>query len=177
MTTALPEFAIEVSIEYAPWEKHPALDDVIGRALRQAVVTTGVRLRSGAEVSVLLCDDDFIAGLNKQWRDRDAPTNVLSFPASGDVTGDLVGQLAAAPLLGDIIIAYETTAREAVEENKNFQDHFTHLAVHGFLHLLGYDHIVDAEAEEMEGLERDILAALGIDDPYLGAHAEGAETA
>jgi probable rRNA maturation factor len=172
MTAALPELNIEIAIEYAPWEKHAALEVVIGRALRQAVVTTGVHLLDGAEVSVLLCDDEFIAGLNKQWRDRDAPTNVLSFPA-----GDVAGDLAAAPLLGDIIIAYETVAREAAEENKSFQDHFTHLAVHGFLHLLGFDHISDEEAEEMEGLERDILAVLGIDDPYLGARAEGAGTA
>ncbi len=172
MTAALAELTIEVAIEYAPWEKHPALDEIVGRALRQAVVTTEGRLRADAEVSILLCDDVFIAGLNKQWRDRDAPTNVLSFPAGG-----AAGGLAAPPLLGDIIIAYETVAREAAEEHKSFQDHFTHLAVHGFLHLLGFDHVTDAEAEEMEGLERDILAVLGIDDPYLGARAEGAGTA
>jgi probable rRNA maturation factor len=173
MTSAACELTIDVAIEDAQWEKHPALEEIIGRALNQAAVTTGARLRPGAEVSVLLCDDQFIAGLNRQWRDRDAPTNVLSFPSSDGSIEDL----AEAPLLGDIIIAYETTAREASEENKSFQDHFTHLAVHGFLHLIGYDHVVESEAEVMEGLERDILATLGIDDPYIGAGVASTGTA
>ncbi|MGP0057803.1 MAG: rRNA maturation RNase YbeY [Beijerinckiaceae bacterium] len=164
MTTASDELNIEVAIECAYWKDFAELREVIGRALRQTLVATGVQLCSGAEVSVLLCDDDFIADLNRKWRNQDAPTNVLSFPAGGE--------LALTSILGDIIIAFETTAREAATENKSFLDHFTHLVVHGFLHILGYDHGTDAEAEEMEALEREVLISLGIDDPYRGSLVE-----
>jgi len=113
---------------------------------------------AGAEPSVVLTNDDAIRKINAQWRQKDAPTNVLSFPAA---------HMPGVPrMLGDIIIAYETTAREAKEEHKPFANHLSHLAVHGFLHLLGYDHESDAEAEDMERLERDILARLGVPDPY-----------
>jgi probable rRNA maturation factor len=93
--------------------------------------------------------------LNGRWRGRPEPTNVLSFPATGRTE-----------TLGDIAIAYQTTAREAEAEGKPFADHLAHLAVHGFLHLLGYDHQSDAEAAAMERLEAAILARLGIGDPY-----------
>lgn len=113
-----------------------------------------------AELSLLLTDDAHIRVLNRQWRDQDKPTNVLSFP-SADEDDDEPG-----PLIGDVIVAHETTAREAAEEGKSFEDHFTHLLVHGLLHLFGYDHIEDDEAEEMEAFETEILAGLGVADPY-----------
>ncbi|MGO9023177.1 MAG: rRNA maturation RNase YbeY [Beijerinckiaceae bacterium] len=168
MTTAPVELNIEVAIECAQWKNIAGLRDIIERALRQTLVATDVRLSMGAEVSFLLCDDDFIADLNRKWRNRDTPTNVLSFPTGGE--------LAVTCILGDIVIAFGTTGREAAAECKSFKDHFTHLVVHGFLHLLGYDHGTDAEADEMEALEREVLASLGIDDPYRGSRVESAGT-
>ena len=105
-----------------------------------------------------------IRTLNSNWRGIDKPTNVLSFPAlqpTGSATPD-----DAPRMLGDIAIAYETTRKEADDEQKPFDHHLSHLAVHGFLHLIGYDHENDDDAEAMEGLEREILAQLGIPDPY-----------
>ena len=106
----------------------------------------------------MLTDDAAIRRLNAAWRGLDEPTNVLSFPARRHPRGGRV--------LGDIVIAYETTAREALAESKPFRHHLSHLAVHGFLHLLGYDHATDDEAEAMERLERAILARLDVPDPY-----------
>lgn len=114
---------------------------------------------TSAEVSVLLCDDAEIRRLNAHWRGKDSATNVLSFPSPSP--------RAFASHLGDIAIAYETVAREATDERKTLAHHLAHLTVHGYLHLLGFDHETDEDAEEMEELERDILAALGICDPYV----------
>lgn len=117
------------------------------------------------EVSVLLTDDAAIADLNRQWRGKDGPTNVLSFP--GDETDDAIAAAAGRPvLLGDVIVACETLVREAEAGGIPFANHFQHLIVHGTLHLLGYDHENDAEAEEMEARETEILAGLGVPDPY-----------
>jgi probable rRNA maturation factor len=113
---------------------------------------------------VLLCDDATIAALNAQWRGREGPTNVLSFPAPP--ASDASVSESGAVHLGDIAIACETVVREAREQGRTVSQHLAHLAVHGFLHLLGYDHQTDGEAEHMEALERDILATLGISDPY-----------
>lgn len=110
-----------------------------------------------AEVSILLCDDPEIRRLNAQWRGKDSATNVLSFPAAA---------VQAETHLGDIAIAYETVKKEAADEGKAFLDHLSHLTVHGFLHLLGFDHETDGEAKEMEDMEREILGRLGIADPY-----------
>jgi probable rRNA maturation factor len=112
-----------------------------------------------AELSIVLMDDAAQQVLNQQWRGIDKPTNVLSFPQI-EPFSPVLG------LLGDITLARETLEREAVELGKSFTDHFTHLVVHGFLHILGYDHIDESEALVMEGLETQILATLGIDDPY-----------
>lgn len=113
---------------------------------------------AGAEATLLLCDDADIRRHNRNWRGLDKATNVLSFPTA---EGPL-----RAHHLGDIVVAFETVAREAAESGKSFDDHFRHMIVHGFLHLMGYDHIVDQEAEAMEQMERDILAGLGVADPY-----------
>lgn len=106
-----------------------------------------------AEVSVVLGDDAFVQGLNKQYRGKDKPTNVLSFPQE-------------LPMLGDIVLAHETIMRDAKEQDKSFKDHLTHLLVHGLLHLLGHDHEEDDEAEIMESLEIEILSLMGVKNPY-----------
>ncbi|WP_035266041.1 rRNA maturation RNase YbeY [Ahrensia sp. 13_GOM-1096m] len=114
-----------------------------------------------SELSLVLTDDTEVQGLNAAWRKKDKPTNVLSFPAFEIEAGQKPG-----PMLGDIVLAYETVKREAEQESKSFEDHTSHLIVHGLLHLLGYDHENDTEAEHMEGLETTILGKMGIDDPY-----------
>ena len=124
-------------------------------ALRQSKA----RVKGAAELSILLTDDEEQHALNKEWRGKDSSTNVLSFPQI-EPFGPVVG------LLGDITLARETLEREAMELGKSFTDHFTHLVVHGFLHILGYDHTTDEEALQMESLETQILASLGVDDPY-----------
>ncbi|GGF40886.1 hypothetical protein GCM10011321_34550 [Youhaiella tibetensis] len=128
-------------------------------AVREALKQSGAKVRGAAEISILLTDDAEQQVLNREWRGKDAPTNVLSFPQI-EPFDPVVG------ILGDIILARETLEREAVEQGTSFEHHFTHLIVHGFLHILGYDHIEDDEALEMEGLETQILASLGIPDPY-----------
>ena len=128
----------------------------------------------GYEIAVLGCDDARIAELNADFRDKPAPTNVLSWPAfelaPEEEGGTPVPPPPPDPLmgeaLGDIAIAYETCLREAEEAGKPFADHVTHLVVHGVLHLLGYDHVRDRDATLMEGLESDILGKMGIPDPY-----------
>ncbi|MDR3440422.1 rRNA maturation RNase YbeY [Telmatospirillum sp.] len=116
------------------------------------------------EISLVLADNAMVQELNRQYRGQDKPTNVLSFAALDDEDDVLPedGPL----LLGDVILAFETTAAEARTEDKALADHLAHLVVHGVLHLLGYDHLEEDEAEEMEAAERSILAGLGIADPY-----------
>jgi probable rRNA maturation factor len=157
--------AIDVAIEADAWTAGPLgteadLTRLLETAVSAAVAVGELDLPEAAELSVVLTDDARIRVLNKTWRGLDKPTNVLSFPGS-DEDDEEIG-----PLLGDIVVAYETTAREAETEAKRLGDHLTHLVVHGLLHLFGYDHIDDDEAEEMEALETEILAAIGIDDPY-----------
>ncbi|NIY74984.1 rRNA maturation RNase YbeY [Thalassospira sp. HF15] len=120
------------------------------------------------EIGVRLSDDASVRILNRDYREKDKPTNVLSFAALESAEDAEAFMMAPdMPLmLGDIVIARETCAREAIEQQKTLKNHLVHLAVHGTLHLVGYDHMVDDEAEEMEDLERQILAGLGIDDPY-----------
>jgi probable rRNA maturation factor len=130
-------------------------------ALRQS----GAKVAGAAELSIVLTDDAEQRELNAQWRGIDKPTNVLSFPQI-DPRGPVRG------LLGDIVLARETVEREAAEQGVSLADHFTHLVVHGFLHILGYDHLVEDEALAMEGLETQILASLGIADPYAGDRGE-----
>jgi probable rRNA maturation factor len=144
-----------------------ALDGKLGQLIASAI-TAANRAAGPAQgaVTVVVDDDAHIRALNKLWRGFDKPTNVLSFPSPDTQPGPEW-------TLGDIAISYETAAREAVAEDKSFADHMAHLSVHGFLHLLGYDHESDDDAEEMEGLERDILARIGVADPYVAHEAEG----
>jgi probable rRNA maturation factor len=146
--------AIDIVVESLLWRNEPRAAAVIRRVIGEAAEMTDA-IAQPSELAVMLCDDAAMRELNGRWRGRPEPTNVLSFPAAGR-TG----------ALGDLAIAYETTAREAAAEGKPFADHLAHLAVHGFLHLLGYDHQSDAEAVAMERLEVAILARLGVADPY-----------
>lgn len=143
-----------------------ALPDWEARCGRLAAIALGaVDLPDGVvELSIVLADDETVRGLNRDWRGKDQPTNVLSFAALDDEDAPIVE--GAPLLLGDVILAFETCAAEAAEQDKPLADHFSHLVVHGVLHLLGYDHMDDDEAEEMESLETTLLAALGVPDPY-----------
>ncbi|MDF3980991.1 rRNA maturation RNase YbeY [Luteibacter sp. PPL201] len=120
----------------------------------------GARRRKASEVAIRIVDADEAQALNRQYRGRDYATNVLSFPAELPPGIDL-------PLLGDLVICAPVVSREASEQGKKTADHWAHLTVHGTLHLLGYDHVDETEAEAMEALETRILAGLGIADPYL----------
>jgi probable rRNA maturation factor len=143
---------VEISIEAGDWAQLPDAGAVARRAAAMALADA-----SDAEASVTLTDDDRMRKLNRIWRGADKPTNVLAFPSPN--TG-------GARLLGDVVIAFETLMREAVERRIPPRDHLAHLVVHGLLHLLGYDHERPGEAETMEGQERAILARLGVPDPY-----------
>jgi len=145
------------------WLAQPDVETVIVRAIATAAEIADAG-HGEAELAVMLTDDAGIRTLNSNWRGIDKPTNVLSFPALPP-TGPS-GPDDAPRMLGDIAIAYETVRKEADEEQKPFDHHLSHLAVHGYLHLIGYDHENDADAEAMESLETEILAQLGIPDPY-----------
>jgi probable rRNA maturation factor len=145
------------------WQTEADAEAAIHRAIEAAAEIVEADVGE-AELAVMLTDDAGIRSLNSTWRGLDKPTNVLSFPAlqpEGPVGPD-----DAPRMLGDIAIAYETTRKEADDEQKPFEHHLSHLAVHGFLHLIGYDHENDADAEIMEALEVEILAQLGIPNPY-----------
>lgn len=161
VSTALP--STEVLVVAECWQTEPDAEAVIHRAIEAAAEIADADVGE-AEIAVMLTDDSGIRTLNSNWRGIDKPTNVLSFPAL-QPTGP-VGPDDAPRMLGDIAIAYQTTRKEADEERKPFDHHLSHLAVHGFLHLIGYDHENDQDAEAMEGLEREILARLDIPDPY-----------
>jgi probable rRNA maturation factor len=154
---------IDVAIEAKAWVALDAPEALADAVIAGAVEAGGFALTEGAEVSIVLCDDGFIADLNGKWRGVPKPTNVLAFPSGIDP--------ASAPVLGDIVIAFETTAREAAEARISLRDHVAHLLAHGFLHLLGYDHVDEAEAEEMEAMEVRVLDLLGIANPYGGSVA------
>jgi probable rRNA maturation factor len=149
---------IDIRVESALWKKKPSAPTLLRRTIRQAASAVFL---THAEVSIVLADDAAVRELNRTWRHRDAPTNVLSFPAHPGAA-----DRAGPRFLGDIVIAYQTVAREASMQRKSFAQHLAHLAVHGFLHLVGYDHQTDAEATAMEQLETLILGRLDVPDPY-----------
>ena len=157
---ALPQTEILVTSDR--WQAEPGVEAVIHRAIEAAAEFAEADVGE-AELAVMLTDDSGIRTLNSNWRGIDKPTNVLSFPALQAPAG---APSDAPRMLGDIAIAYETTRKEADDEEKPFDHHLSHLAVHGFLHLIGYDHEKDDDAEAMESLEAEILAQLGIPDPY-----------
>ena len=156
-----PDFAVDVLVEAGAWPKKAELKRRVERAVGAALAVAKPRLAAAAEISVVCTDDAHIRALNSRFRGKDKPTNVLSFPASGTGKGRF------GPLLGDVVLALETIENEAKTLGLTFEAHLTHLIVHGFLHLLGYDHLNESDAATMEGLERHALADLGIADPYI----------
>ena len=164
----IAELDIQIGIEEGNWPSEEALQALAERVLQPAAnylhAVAGQPFPEVAiELSLVFTDDGSIREINAEWRGQDKPTNVLSFPAFPLKPGGMPG-----PMLGDIVIARETVEREAIDLDKSFDDHLTHLMVHGFLHLFGYDHMNMAEAEIMEGFETRILARLGLSDPYAG---------
>jgi len=156
-------FMIEIVEDDGDWSDLPDAEAAIGDAAAAAAVAPVLTGRGGA-VSVALSSDEAVADLNGRFRGKPKPTNVLSFPAGSGGDEDF---------LGDIVLAQETVAREAREQGIPLRHHVQHLVVHGILHLLGYDHVTAADAEQMEALEIEILSALGIENPYTGALETG----
>ena len=158
--------------EIAVLVEHPAWTDALPddaethcrRAALAALEAVEMPLERPVEISLVLADDATVRRLNRDWRGKDAATNVLSFATQDD---DNEPEVADAPLLlGDVVLAFETCAAEAAAEGKSLADHLGHLVVHGVLHLLGWDHQDEDDADAMEALETDVLAELGIADPH-----------
>ena len=160
---------VDVLIESGLWKERRKVKALLYRTIGQAATALSTRQ---VEIAILLTDDSAIRLLNRQWRGIDAATNVLSFPSKNPG--------GHGPFIGDIVLARQTIAREASAEHKPFAHHLAHLAVHGFLHLLGYDHENHKDAGVMERLERKILRRLAIPDPYrpvpAGRRAPGAKS-
>lgn len=150
---------IDVEIEEPAWTVAEPRAGELARAAAGAVFQ---RLGRAGAVTVLLAADPAVAELNARFRRKTGATNVLSFPAAPTAQGQL----------GDLALAYGVCAREAASQGKTLGAHLQHLVAHGVLHLLGYDHVSDAQADEMEGLERVVLAGLGISDPYAAGEGD-----
>ncbi|RLP23706.1 rRNA maturation RNase YbeY [Mesorhizobium sp. YM1C-6-2] len=156
-----PRIDIDIAVESGDWPQKRTLRSLVEKAVGAALYEAGAAYEAGSELSVVFTDDAHIRTLNAGWRNKDKPTNVLSFPAFPVKIGQELP-----PMLGDVVLAAETVAREAELEGKPLGHHITHLVVHGVLHLLGHDHEEETEAERMEALERAALARLAIPDPY-----------
>ena len=144
--------SFDLLITHDGWHDMTDLENAVERAFEAAFQLA----KHGGEIAVLLTDDAEMQRLNAQFRGKDKPTDVLSFPADE----------MDAPFLGDLAIGYDISAADAESAGKSLPDHLSHLLIHGYLHLLGYDHAEHSDAEEMEALERRALASLGIADPY-----------
>jgi probable rRNA maturation factor len=151
------KIALDISVPSALWRGLPRARAIARETIAAAVAESGDASPRGVEVSLCLADDAQLRALNLRWRGIDKPTNVLSFPSP---------PRSESAALGDIALAYETLAREADELGLPLADHYRHLVAHGFLHLIGYDHETEKEAERMEALESRIMARLGAADPY-----------
>ena len=158
--------SIAIIAQAGDWSGFPAHDEAIGTAAAALARHPLCRRARGGEASVVLGDDALVRSLNATYRGKDAPTNVLSFPFQAPKGAG------KSRLLGDVVLAAETIAREAVEQGVLPIHHLQHLVVHGLLHLLGFDHEAEAQAEEMERLEIEILAPLGIASPYAAVGFE-----
>lgn len=155
---ATARIAADVIVEDEGWGSEASLIALVDRAIEATADVARLDVPPDAEVSVVLTDDARVRVLNRVYRGKDAPTNVLSFPP-GPVPPRM-------PLLGDIVLARETVEAEAAVAGMTRDVHLTHLVVHGLLHLFGYDHLEEDQAEVMEGTERDVLARLGLPNPY-----------
>ena len=173
MSDLSPErFLVEVSVACAAWrDACPEAEHLAEQAARTALgaAVPAADRDGGLVVAVVLTDDAEQRRLNRAYRGIDAPTNVLSFA----IAGSALASPGAPTLLGDVVLAVETVTREAAEQEKTLADHLRHLVVHGVLHLLGFDHQGDAEAAAMEAREIQILASLGVPDPYRDTMLSG----
>lgn len=180
-----PRVAVKITVAAGDWPDRRKLTTLAKRAISAAQKTLATSDASPSELSLVFTDDPHMRKLNKEWRGKDSPTNVLSFPQAGPTPTATSGRPApaqksrkpagseeSARLLGDVILSAETVAREAALARKPLVDHMAHLIIHGYLHLLGFDHEGEADAEKMEQLERVALRALGIPDPYAAASVE-----
>jgi probable rRNA maturation factor len=176
---ATPEVEVLVSVEDPAWAaRSPDCREtarVAAVAAIRAALPAAVGLPGGRamEASVVLADDAMVRALNRTYRGKDSPTNVLSFPAFGDA--DVIPPGDEPLPLGDVIVALGVAEREAGAQGKTLAHHLSHLVVHGMLHLLEQDHETEADARRMEALEVEILAALGVADPYAAAEAQGTD--
>jgi probable rRNA maturation factor len=160
-----PRLVIDVAMPCAVWRRElPGIARLVRETARRALSVADAEC-GAAEVSLVLSDDAAVRTLNARWRGKDAPTNVLSFPADGNRAPGVPR------LLGDVVLAFETVAREAAAQNKPLAHHVRHLIVHGVLHLLGHDHDRERDAKRMETLERRILKGFGVPDPYRAESA------
>lgn len=149
-------------IEAPGWRKAlKSPSRLLGAAAKRAVAMGAADLPGAAEIALLLADDQEVGALNKMWRGKAKPTNVLSFPALPEASPP-----GGPVFLGDVVLALETVLREAKEQGKPVEAHAVHLVVHGVLHLLGFDHLDAKEARRMERLEQDVMTSLGYPDPY-----------
>jgi probable rRNA maturation factor len=159
------EVAVDVVVEADGWPPEDDLVALVESSVAAAAARAGMD-PGEAELVVAFADDARVRVLNRDYRGKDSATNVLSFPAAAGPAGP------GPRPLGDVVLALETVAAEAAAEGKPLEHHVRHLVVHGFLHVLGYDHETDAEAERMERLETEVLAALGVPDPYASTEAD-----
>jgi probable rRNA maturation factor len=153
-----PVASVDIDVQSPLWAEQPAAEQTV----RAAIAAAATLSTSDGEVSILLTDDSAVQVLNRNWRGIDKPTNVLSFPAPKNLSQG------GGAILGDIVIAYETLKRESDDEDRDFLHHLTHLTVHGYLHLIGYDHQTGAEAVAMEALESKIMTHMQLPDPWQG---------
>ena len=153
------KLSLDIRAPSARWRGLPRARALAREIIAACAAECGLDSGADIEVSLRLTDDAELRKLNAQWRGVDKPTNVLSFPAAW-------GGAPESRMLGDIALAYETLAREAEDSGSSLANHYRHLLTHGFLHLIGYDHETDEDAERMEALERRILARFGVADPY-----------
>lgn len=154
---------VDVILEDERWSDLMDPKPLVAAIWDRIMIHCSVQTTKEFEASILFCSDERIRELNRTWMKKDSPTNVLSFPSSHNP---------ASSYLGDIAIAFDTIVSEAKAEGKSACHHTAHMVVHGFLHLLGYDHQTDKEAELMEGLETVVLRDLGIDDPWARERGE-----
>lgn len=150
---------VSIEVEDSAWDAVPGLEELTRDAVAAALADADA---ADSETVILFTDDIAMAGLNAEWRGKNSPTNVLSFPTPPDM---VIPEGEPRPL-GDIVLASGVVAREALEQGKSLRDHTAHLIVHGVLHLLGHDHVDETQAAEMERLETGILKGLGISNPY-----------
>jgi len=162
------DLSVDVAVQDERWfdvDGDPTA--AVESTVRAVIGTVGLGFGAAFEISVVLGDDGLVQGLNRDFRKQDRPTNVLSFSLTEGEGAPLSRNPGEPVLLGDVVLAFDTVTQEAREQSKSFRDHTLHLVVHGVLHLMGYDHLTEAEARVMERMEQQVLADLGIADPYL----------